>query len=198
LSPTKDKTKAKAGKLWKCGTTGCNKSYARKGDLADDELQIHIKPNCFVSGCTDPTVYNGEKSLFQDHIIQEHPAAGAPHAHLKNQYVATFSCPIVDCSSNIQLRFYSSRSWSCAPFARHLETAHGITDGEQRKGLLPRFAGNPCAFPGCVSVELFGVNDKGKSDHKDHLALIHGVDDANERYEYSWERVRDMVMPLKR
>jgi hypothetical protein len=196
-SVSNDTSKGKAKKAWSCTVNACKKSYKTKGSLTEHEVQYHNVIQCYVPGCQDRTRYHGEQALFKDHILHAHPAAGAPHPRLMDQYVATFQCPVSGCSSNAEYKFYSSRSWSSVPLARHLQTAHGINDAATRKSLIPNFPGNPCSFPGCISDEVFPVSKKGKADYDAHLMLVHEVLDASDRYEYSWERVRHQTMPLK-
>jgi len=189
--------KSKADKQWKCDVVGCSKEYVNKGDLTAHGKEDHDEVGCFISDCDNDAVYNGEKALFRNHMKDAHPALGVQHPQVQDQYIATFRCGIEGCECETDFRFFISKSWACLSYLRHLQTAHNIVDVQERKKLVPTFPGNPCAFPGCTTEELFGVGKRGASDYDTHILMAHKVLKPEDRFEYTWQRVHGQVLPMR-
>ncbi|KAH8730764.1 hypothetical protein GQ44DRAFT_822924 [Phaeosphaeriaceae sp. PMI808] len=190
-SPARKKTKTRH----MCPEPGCGKSYGILGDLTAHDKEQHHAIKCFIRNCKDTTVYYGEKSFLRDHIIPVHPAKGQLHPTIPDQGVATFQCPIND-SCQREYRYFTGRSWSAINFRTHCKKDHSIPNNESKK-LIPRFPGNPCLYPGCTSTECFPGSTHGERKYARHLKTDHEVLDAADRYEYMWQRVRGLILPMR-
>jgi hypothetical protein len=187
-------TARKTTKAYACTVVGCTKAYNDQRELDTHHREIHQPIRCFVAQCKDNKAYIGQKALL-GHVRLAHPASGLLHATVPDQTDALFPCAYESCLE--EFHYFTAGSFTARKYLKHLSDEHGISDKTERDKLVPKFPGNPCFFPTCSSKELFPQDRKGRKVYNEHLAAEHGVGDEAEQVEYSWARVRGLVLPMR-
>jgi hypothetical protein len=184
-----------AKKQSRCSIEGCGRAYNAKRELDAHVRDRHQPVRCFVPGCTDNNMYEGEKALLDEHVKLAHPAKGRLHPTIPDQKQAKFKCPEEDCDDQFNV-CTGKDGFAVLAFHRHLSEKHHIKSKVERDTRVPVWAGNPCFFPGCRSEQQFPANKDGRKAYSVHLAAKHAVDES-EQFEYSWIRVRGFALPAR-
>lgn len=184
----------KETKQFACGVKDCNKAYNGQRELESHDRDVHRPVQCFVAGCTEKRAYVGQKALLE-HVKVAHPAKGCLHPKIPDQVDAMFECTEDFCSE--QFHHFASNNFTARKFLVHLLKEHNIRDKADRESRVPSWRGNPCFFPGCTSEDCFPQTKEGRKSYNAHLAAEHDVEDEAEQFEYSWARVRGVLLPLR-
>jgi hypothetical protein len=156
---------------------------------------FHTAIQCYVQGCSDQTIFLGQKALLEEHVREHHPPRGTLTT-IPDQTEATFTCPEDGCDETFN--HLASNCFNTLRFQKHLLKVHKIQDKAARTALVPKFPRNPCFFPGCNTTSRFKANKKGsEKEYHEHLAVAHGLKEYHDCVEYIWARIRGLILPAR-